>query len=251
MHIISWNVAGYRACLKKGFSDFFDRMDADIVCLQEIKATKEQLDFKRENYFEFINSAERKGYSGVMIYSKIKPLSINYGMNIDIHDHEGRLITLEFDNFYLVTCYTPNSKRNLERLSYRQEWEDDFRDYLHNLKSKKEVILCGDLNVAHNEIDIKNAKQNIGNSGFTHEEREKFTKLLDSGFIDTFRYLNKDRKDSYTWWSYMRNVREKNIGWRIDYFLISDNLKSNLKNAYIYSDIHGSDHCPIGIDIEI
>ena len=249
MKLISWNVAGFRACLKKGFADFFDEIDADIFCLQEVKATREQFDFGRKEYFEYLNPAEKKGYSGVMIYSKTKPLSVSYGIGIEEHDHEGRLITLEFEHFYLVNTYVPNVKRDLSRLEYRMIWENDFFKYIKNLEQKKPVVICGDFNVAHTEFDIKNAKQNIGNAGFTYEEREKFSVLLKNGFIDTFRYLNPDKKDSYTWWSYMGNVRTRNIGWRIDYFVISDKLKDKIKDTIIYSDIMGSDHCPIGLEI--
>lgn len=250
MKIVSWNVAGFRACLKKGFQNFFDEVDADIVCLQEVKATKEQYDFQPENYFEYLNSAERKGYSGTLIYSKIEPLSVIYGIGIDKFDIEGRSITLEFPNFYLVNLYVPNVKRTLERMDERMEWEEAVRNYLKKLDKKKPVIICGDFNVAHTEMDIKNAKQNIGNAGFTDEEREKFSELLASGFIDTYRYYHPDTKDKYTWWSYMKNVRERNIGWRIDYFLVSSRFISRISNTMIYDDIYGSDHCPIGIEVK-
>jgi len=250
MRVVSWNVAGLRACLKKGFADFFDEVDADIVCLQETKALKEQYEFERDGYLEILNPAERKGYSGVCIYTRIKPLDIKLGMGIEEHDHEGRMITLEFVDFYLVTVYTPNAKRGLERLDYRMTWEDDFRKYLKALDKEKPVIVCGDMNVAHEEIDLKNPKQNIGNAGFTYEERDKFTKLLESGFIDTFRYFHKDVTGAYTWWSYMANCREKNIGWRIDYFLVSDRYINNIGKSVIYSEVMGSDHCPIGIEIK-
>ena len=250
MKIVSWNVAGFRACLKKGFQNFFDEVDADIVCLQEVKATKEQYNFQPENYFEYLNSAERKGYSGTLIYSKIEPLSVIYGIGIDKFDIEGRSITLEFPNFYLVNLYVPNVKRTLERMDERMEWEEAVRNYLKKLDKKKPVIICGDFNVAHTEMDIKNAKQNIGNAGFTDEEREKFSELLASGFIDTYRYYHPDTKDKYTWWSYMKNVRERNIGWRIDYFLVSSRFISRISNTMIYDDIYGSDHCPIGIEVK-
>lgn len=250
MKIISWNVAGFRACLKKGFTDFFERIDADAFCLQEVKATKSQIDFSPIGYEEYIYPAERKGYSGTLIYSKIKPLSVKYGMNIEGHDDEGRLITLEFKNYYLINTYVPNVKRDLSRMEYRMKWEEDFLKYIKDLEKNKPVIICGDFNVAHTEIDIKNAKQNIGNAGFTYEEREKFTILLSNGFIDTFRYLNPDKKDAYSWWSYIGNARDRNIGWRLDYFVISDSLKDKLINAYIYSDVYGSDHCPVGIEIK-
>lgn len=250
MKIVSWNVAGFRACLKKGFQDFFNEVDADIFCLQEVKATKEQYDFQPENYFEYLNSAERKGYSGTLIYSKIEPLSVIYGIGIDKFDIEGRSITLEFPDFYLVNLYVPNVKRTLERMDERMEWEEAVRNYLKKLDKKKPVIICGDFNVAHTEMDIKNAKQNIGNAGFTDEEREKFSELLASGFIDTYRYYHPDTKDKYTWWSYMKNVRERNIGWRIDYFLVSSRFISRISNTMIYDDIYGSDHCPIGIEVK-
>lgn len=250
MKIVSWNVAGFRACLKKGFQDFFNEVDADIFCLQEVKATKEQYNFQPENYFEYLNSAERKGYSGTLIYSKIEPLSVIYGIGIDKFDIEGRSITLEFPNFYLVNLYVPNVKRTLERMDERMEWEEAVRNYLKKLDKKKPVIICGDFNVAHTEMDIKNAKQNIGNAGFTDEERKKFSELLASGFIDTYRYYHPDTKDKYTWWSYMKNVRERNIGWRIDYFLVSSRFISRISNTMIYDDIYGSDHCPIGIEVK-
>lgn len=249
MKIISWNVAGFRACLKKGFSDFFDWIEADVICLQEVKATREQILFSPKGYELYLYPAERKGYSGTLIYSKIKPLSINYGVGIEEHDHEGRVITLEFQEFYLVNTYVPNVKRTLERLPYRMKWEDMFRTYLKNLEAKKPVIVCGDFNVAHTEKDIKNAKANIGNAGFTNEEREKFTDLLNSGFIDIYRHFYPDKEDAYTWWSYMPSVRERNIGWRIDYFICSKKIINNIKNAEIYYHVLGSDHCPIGIEV--
>lgn len=251
MKMISWNVAGFRAALKKGFKDFFYEVDADIFCLQEVKAVKNQIEFDADGYYEYINPAERKGYSGTLIYTKEKPLTIRHGMDGFIYDNEGRIITLEFDKFYLITIYTPNAKRDLSRLDYRMIWEDKFLEYIKYLEKEKPVIICGDLNVAHTEIDIKNAKANIGNAGFTYEEREKFNNLLNHGLIDTWRYLNKDTKDKYTWWSYMGRARENNTGWRIDYFLISNVLKNNLKAAYIYDDILGSDHCPVGINIDL
>jgi len=250
MRIISWNVAGFRACLKKGFTNFFDNINAEVFCLQEVKALKEEVDFKKKEYFEYWYPAEKKGYSGTLIYSKVNPISVSYGINIEEHDHEGRVITLEYDKFYLINVYVPNVKRGLERLEYRMTWEDDFLKYIKNLERTKPVVICGDFNVAHTEIDIKNAKSNIGNAGFTYEERGKFTNLLDNGFIDTYRYLNKDKKDAYTWWSYMANARARNIGWRIDYFVISETLKSKLIDAHIYVDIFGSDHCPIGLEID-
>lgn len=251
MKLISWNVAGFRAALKKGFKDFFYEIDADVFCLQEVKALRNQIEFDAPNYYEYLNVADRLGYSGTMIYSKVKPITITYGMNDFIPDNEGRLITLEFDKFYLINTYVPNVKRDISRLDYRMEWEDAFLNYVKKLELTKPVIICGDFNVAHTEMDIKNAKANIGNAGFTYEERDKFTNLINYGLIDTFRYLNPDSIDNYTWWSYMPGVRDRNIGWRIDYFVISKSLKSNLKNAMIYKDIMGSDHCPVGIDIEI
>lgn len=249
MKLVSWNVAGYRACLKKGFQKFFEEVDADIFCLQEVKATEEQIDYKPEGYICYRNIAERKGYSGTIVYTKVAPLSISYGMGIEKHDHEGRMITLEFSDFYLINSYVPNVKRTLERLDYRMQWEDDFRNYVTILRKKKPVIVCGDFNVAHTEIDIKNAKANRGNAGFTDEEREKFQILLDSGFIDTFRYQHSEEADWYTWWSYMKGVRERNIGWRIDYFIISKEGKDKIKNTSIYKEVLGSDHCPIGLEI--
>ena len=250
MKLISWNVNGLRACITKGFSDFFENINADVFCIQETKMQEEQaenINFK--GYYKYMNSAEKKGYSGTAIFTKEKPINIQYGIGIEQYDKEGRVITLEYDNFFLVNSYTPNSKRELERLEYRMLWEDEILKYLKKLENVKPVIYCGDLNVAHQEIDIKNPKTNHFSAGFTDNEREKMTTLLNNGFVDTFRFLYKDKIDAYTWWSYMRNSREKNIGWRIDYFIISDVLKSNLKNAYIYSDVFGSDHCPIGIDI--
>ena len=247
MKLISWNVAGLRACYKKGFMDFFEKENADIVCLQETKVLEEQLPFHIEDYHMYLNPAERKGYSGTMILTKEKPLDVFYGIDIEKHDHEGRVITLEYHDFYLVTVYTPNAKAGLERLDYRMEWEDDFRMYLKSLETSKPVICCGDFNVAHEEIDIKNAKANIGNAGFTYEEREKFTQLLNAGFIDTYRYLYPTKEGMYSWWSYMRNARANNAGWRIDYFIMSKSYISHLQDAMIYTDVYGSDHCPIGI----
>ena len=250
MKIISWNVAGFRACLKKGFDDFFKEINADIFCIQESKATEDQFDYHPDGYYKYLNPAERKGYSGTLVYTRIKPLNVTYGIGIDEHDQEGRVITMEFDKCYVVTVYVPNVKRDLSRLEYRMQWEDDFRKYLKNLEKSKPVIMCGDLNVAHEEIDLKNAKANVGNAGFTFEEREKFTKLLESGFIDTFRYFNPD-KEQYSWWSFMGHAREKNIGWRIDYFVVSEEIIKNVTNAIIYDDIMGSDHCPIGLEIKM
>ena len=249
MKIISWNVAGFRAVLKKGFEKFFNRIDADIFCINESKVNLDQFDFSPKGYNMYLNPAKRKGYSGILVYSKIEPLKVTYGMGIEKHDEEGRMITLEYNDFYLVSVYVPNVKRDLSRLDYRMVWEDDFRKYVKKLEKKKPVIICGDMNVAHEEIDIKNAKANRGNAGFTDEEREKMTMLLDKGFIDVYRYYNPD-KELYTWWSYMGKAREKDIGWRIDYFLVSKSIIKKVKNPMIYTDIMGSDHCPIGIDYE-
>lgn len=247
MKIVSWNVAGIRACLNKGLDLFFGEEKADIYCLQETKVTEEQLQFHPLGYNEYLYPAEKKGYSGVMIYSKINPITVTYGINDEEYDSEGRTITLEFDNFYLVNCYVPNSKRNLERLESRMRFEDKMREYLNNLKRKKNVIYCGDLNVAHEEIDIKNPSTNHHSAGFTDEERNKMTELLASGYIDTFRYFNKDTI-KYTWWSYMHNAREKDIGWRIDYFIVNKEFINDITNTKIYSQVKGSDHCPIGIE---
>lgn len=250
MKLISWNVAGFRACLKKGFDDFFKEIDADVFAIQESKVEKDQFEYNPEGYEMYLYPAEKKGYSGTMVYTRIKPLNVTYGMGIEEHDHEGRIITLEFNDFFFVTEYVPNVKRDLSRLDYRMKWEDDFRAYLKELEQVKPVVLCGDLNVAHTEMDIKNAKANIGNAGFTYEERGKFSELLDAGFIDTFRYYNKD-KEQYSWWSYMGNARLKNIGWRIDYFVVSKDIIKKVSNAKIYDEVMGSDHCPIGIDINL
>ena len=251
MKLISWNVNGLRAVLKKGFLDFFESQNADIFCIQETKMQKEQADFTFPGYYEYWNQAEKKGYSGTLILTKQEPLNVTYGIGIEEHDHEGRVITLEFKDFYMVNCYTPNSKRELERLTYRQVWEDDFRNYLIQLDKIKPVILCGDLNVAHQEIDLKNPKTNRRNAGFTDEEREKMTKLLESNFIDTFRYLYPEKTDCYTWWSYMGQARSKNIGWRIDYFITSKRLAKKIKEHTIHADTIGSDHCPIELDINL
>ena len=249
MKLISWNVNGLRACLTKGFEDFFHSIEADIFCIQETKMQPHQAELNLTGYEKFWNSAIKKGYSGTAVFTRIKPLSVSYGLHIDEHDQEGRVITLEFEDFFLVTVYTPNSKRELLRLDYRMKWEDDFRTYLKELDGKKPVIVCGDINVAHEEIDIKNPKTNRRSAGFTDEERGKMTVLLQSGFTDTFRYLYPDQKDAYTWWSYMMNARERNIGWRIDYFLISNRLQGSLKDATIYPEVLGSDHCPVGLEI--
>ena len=250
MKLVSWNVNGIRAVLTKGFEDFFKNVNADIFCIQETKCQEGQVDLEFEGYQSFWNSAEKKGYSGTAIFTKIKPLSVKFGIGIEEHDKEGRVITLEFKDFYMVNIYTPNSKRELERLDYRQIWEDEIRKYLLNLNKIKPVIMCGDLNVAHKEIDLKNPKTNTHNAGFTIEERNKMTELLNAGFIDTFRYLYPDKTDCYTWWSYMRKAREKNVGWRIDYFIVSDSIKDKIREARIYQDIMGSDHCPIGLEID-
>ena len=250
MKIVSWNVAGFRAVLKKGFEEFFDQIQADVFCIQESKVELDQFSFNKEGYSMYLNHAEKKGYSGTLIYSKVKPISISYGMGIEEHDHEGRIITLEFNDFYLVNEYVPNVKRDLSRLSYRMVWEDDFRKYLKKLEEKKPVVVCGDFNVAHNEIDIKNARANIGNAGFTYEERGKFSELLDAGFIDTFRYFHPE-EIKYSWWSYMGNARANNVGWRIDYFVTSKSIINKVKGAYIYDDVMGSDHAPIGLDIDL
>ena len=249
MKIISWNVAGLRACLNKGFDRFFEEEKADIFCLQETKVLEEQNPFHPYGYHEYLFPAEKKGYSGVMIYSKVEPISVKYGIGDTEYDSEGRTITLEFDDFYLVNCYVPNSKRELLRLDSRMRFEDLMRDYLKSLKEKKNVVYCGDLNVAHEEIDIKNPKANRRNAGFTDEERNKMTELLDSGFIDTFRHFYPDIV-KYTWWSYLGAARSKDIGWRIDYFIVNDEYIKNIEDAFIYSDVLGSDHCPIGIVIK-
>lgn len=249
MLFVSWNVNGLRACLKKGFEDFFKDVDADIFAIQETKLQRNQIDLEFEGYTSYYNDAVKKGYSGVAIYTKKEPMNVIYGMGIEEHDQEGRLITLEFEKFYFVAVYTPNSKRELERLDYRQVWEDDFRMHVNKLKDSKPVVLCGDLNVAHNEIDLKNDKTNHKNAGFTDQEREKFSELLNSGFIDTFRYTYPET-EMYSWWSYMFKAREKNAGWRIDYFVVSEDLKENIKDAYIYTEIMGSDHCPVGVELE-
>lgn len=249
MKIISWNVAGFRAVLKKGFDDFFREINADIFCIQESKVLEEQFDYRPEGYKMYLNPAERKGYSGTLVFTRIDPINVSYGMGIEEHDKEGRIITLEYDKFYLVTVYTPNAKNDLSRLEYRMKWEDDFKSYLKMLELTKPVVVCGDLNVAHNEIDIKNAKSNRGSAGFTDEERDKFSKLLEAGFIDTFRYLYPE-KIKYSWWSYMGHARENNTGWRIDYFVVSNNFIDKVNDSIIHDHILGSDHCPIEIDIE-
>lgn len=249
MKLISWNVNGIRACEKKGFMDFFHDVNADIFCLQETKLQEGQIDLKLEGYHQYWNYAQRKGYSGTAIFTKQKPMTVSYGMGIEEHDKEGRVITLEFESFYVITVYTPNSKSELERLAYRMEWEDAFRAYLLSLKERKPVIVCGDLNVAHKEIDLKNPKSNQRNAGFTIEERTKMTELLEAGFVDTFRYFYPEMEGIYSWWSYRFNARANNAGWRIDYFIASETLKDNLKGAKIHTDIFGSDHCPVELEI--
>lgn len=251
MKLVSWNVNGLRAIYKKGFIDIFKDLDADIFCVQETKMQEGQIELDLDGYYEYYNYAERKGYSGTAIFTKKEPISVSYGIGIEEHDKEGRVITLEFDEFYMVNCYTPNSGRELARLDYRMTWEDAFRGYLKELDSKKPVIVCGDLNVAHTEIDLKNPKSNRKNAGFTDEERGKIDMLLESGFTDTFRKIYPEKEGSYTWWSYMFNARANNAGWRIDYFLTSDRIGGNIKDAYIYSEIMGSDHCPIGLEIRV
>lgn len=250
MKFISWNVNGLRACVQKGFLDFFTSIDADFFCIQESKLQAGQIDLDLPGYHQYWNYAEKKGYSGTAIFAKNEPLSVSYGIGIEEHDREGRVITLEYDNFYLVTCYTPNSQNELKRLPYRMQWEDDFREYLKTLDAKKPVVLCGDLNVAHNEIDLKNPKTNRKNAGFSDEERAKMTELLGSGFTDTFRYFYPDAEGIYSWWSYRFKAREKNAGWRIDYFITSKRINDKLKKAAIHTDVLGSDHCPIEVDIE-
>ena len=248
MKFISWNVNGLRACVGKDFENQFKELDADFFCLQETKMQEGQLDLQFEGYESYWNYAEKKGYSGTAIYTKHKPLNVSYGMGVEEHDHEGRIITLEYDQFYLVTCYTPNSQTELKRLDYRMTWEDDFRKFLKSLDAKKPVVICGDLNVAHEEIDIKNPKTNRRNAGFTDEEREKMTVLLNEGFTDSFRYLHPDEV-TYSWWSYRFKAREKNAGWRIDYFLVSDRIKEQITEAKIHTEIMGSDHCPVEVDL--
>ena len=251
MKLISWNVNGIRACVKKGFIDYFNQMDADIFCLQETKLQEGQIDLDLAGYEQYWNYAEKKGYSGTAIFTKQKPLSVHYGINVHEHDTEGRVITLEFDEFYMVTVYTPNSQRELARLDYRMLWEDAFRNYIKKLDETKPVIICGDMNVAHKEIDLKNPKTNRKNAGFTDQERDKMTQLLNHNFVDTFRYLYPDLENCYSWWSYMRKARERNIGWRIDYFITSERMISLLDDAKIHTDVLGSDHCPIEIDINL
>lgn len=251
MKLVSWNVNGLRASVKKGFLEYFHDIDADIFCIQETKLQEGQIDVDLPGYLQYWNYAEKKGYSGTAVFTKYGPLTVSYGFSPEESEREGRIITLEYENFYLVNVYTPNSQRDLARLEFRLEWEDKLKKYLLALNEKKPVVYCGDLNVAHQEIDLKNAKSNIGNSGFTYEEREKMTNLLASGFIDTFRYLHPDAVDHYTWWSYMNKVRERNIGWRIDYFIVSESIKEKIVNADIHSHVLGSDHCPILLEIDL
>lgn len=248
--LISWNVNGLRACVEKGFVDAIEKLDPDVFCIQESKMQAGQLDLKLDGYYDYWNYADKKGYSGTALFTREKPLSVAYGMGIDEHDHEGRVITAEFEDYYIVTCYTPNSKEGLLRLPYRLHWEDDFLSYLKKLEEKKPVIFCGDLNVAHTEIDLKNPKTNRKNAGFTDEERGKFTELLSAGFIDTFRYFHPEQEGMYSWWSYRFKAREKNAGWRIDYFCVSEGLKARLVSAGIHAEIMGSDHCPVELVIQ-
>ena len=250
MKLISWNVNGLRACMQKGFADFFENIDADVICLQETKLQEGQIDFSPAGYEGYWNYAEKKGYSGTAVFTRKKPASVTYGLGIEEHDHEGRVITVEYEDFYLICVYVPNSQRELTRLDYRMTWEDAFRDYVLKLDAVKPVIWCGDLNVAHEEIDLKNPKSNHNNAGFTDEERNKFSVMLDSGFTDTFRYFYPERTDAYTWWSYMANARAKNVGWRIDYFCTSKRLNDRLESAGIHPDVMGSDHCPIELIIK-
>lgn len=255
MKLISWNVNGLRAAMQKGFKEFFEQEQADIFCIQETKMQEEQIDLEIQKllkkYNTYWNSAIKKGYSGTAIFTKQKPLKVTYGIGIEEHDKEGRIITLEFDKFYLVNCYTPNSKRELERLSYRMVWEDEIRNYLLQLNKTKPVVFCGDLNVAHKEIDLKNPKTNHKSAGFTDEERGKMTELLQAGFTDSFRYLYPEKEEAYTWWSYMFHAREKNVGWRIDYFIVSKSIETKIQESIIYADVMGSDHCPVGIDLKL
>ena len=249
MKLVSWNVNGLRACLTKGFMDSFHALDADIFCLQETKLQEGQHDLDLPGYHQYWNYAEKKGYSGTAMFTKEEPLNVSYGIGVEEHDHEGRVITAEFPDFYMIVVYVPNAQRELTRLEYRQEWEAAFLQYILKLEEKKPVIYCGDLNVAHQEIDLKNAKSNRGNAGFTDEERACFTKVLESGYVDSFRYLYPDRKDAYSWWSYMFHAREKNAGWRIDYFVVSEKLKDRIKEASIHPEVMGSDHCPVELEL--
>ncbi len=250
MKLITWNVNGLRAVINKGFKDFFVQSNADIFCIQETKMQEGQLDIQFDGYQKYFNSASKKGYSGTAIFTKKEPKQITYGIGVEEHDTEGRVITLEYETFYMVNVYTPNSQRELTRLEYRMKWEDEFRKYLKTLDKKKPIIVCGDFNVAHEEIDLKNPKQNRKSAGFTDEERGKMTELLQSGYIDTYRYLYPEETDCYTWWSYMMKAREKNIGWRIDYFIVSERLKEKIEDVKIHSYVMGSDHCPVELDIQ-
>lgn len=248
--LISWNVNGLRACVTKGFLDFFNDIDADVFCIQESKLQEGQIELELDGYHQYWNYADKKGYSGTALFCREEPISVSYGIGIDEHDHEGRVITAEFENYYVVTCYTPNSQNELKRLDYRMKWEDDFKSYLKLLEKNKAVILCGDLNVAHKEIDLKNPKTNRKNAGFTDEERAKMTALLDDGFIDTYRHFNPDTEGVYSWWSYRFKAREKNAGWRIDYFIVSESIENHLVSADIHTDIMGSDHCPVELVLD-
>ena len=251
LKFVSWNVNGLRACMNKGFMDTFNDLDADVFCLQETKMQSHQLQLDLPGYYQYWNSADKKGYSGTAIFTKQKPISESYGLGIDEHDHEGRVITLEFEKYYMVCVYTPNSKRELERLDYRMVWEDDFRAYVAKLNEQKPVVICGDLNVAHTEIDLKNPKTNRRSAGFTDEERNKLTELLAAGFTDSFRYLYPDKTGIYSWWSYMRKARENNAGWRIDYFIVSNSLQDKIKQAGIHNEYFGSDHCPVSLQLDL
>ncbi len=251
MKLVSWNVNGLRACINKGFQGFFSLLDADVFSIQETKLQQGQVELDLPGYHQYWNYAEKKGYSGTAVFTRVEPLSVRYGLGIEEHDHEGRVITLEFEQFYLVNVYTPNSKRELTRLDYRMQWEDDLRAYLMELDRTKPVVYCGDLNVAHQEIDLKNAKSNVGNSGFTNEEREKMTLLLESGFADSFRLLYPERTGAYSWWSYMFNARANNAGWRIDYFIVSDRLAPAVAESTIFPEVTGSDHCPVGLTLNL
>ncbi|MGN0165482.1 MAG: exodeoxyribonuclease III [Lachnospiraceae bacterium] len=249
--MISWNVNGLRACITKGFLDFFNEESPDFMCVQETKLSAGQIELDLPGYYQYWNYAEKKGYSGTAIFTKHEPLNVVYGMGIDEHDHEGRLITLEYENFYLIDGYIPNAQNELKRIDYRMKWEDDFRNYISELSAKKPVVYCGDLNVAHNEIDLKNPKTNRGNAGFSDEERGQFTNLLNAGFVDSFRYLYPELEGAYTWWSYRMKAREKDVGWRIDYFVVSERIKENIKGFIIHKNVMGSDHCPVELNIEL
>ena len=250
MKLVSWNVNGLRSCLKKGFYDVFTQIDADVFCLQETRMERGQAEIDLNGYHEFWNSADKKGYSGTAVFTKVAPIAVSYDMGIEMHDREGRIITIEYEKFHLVNVYTPNAQRELQRLDYRMKWEDDFRNYVEKLDETKPVIICGDLNCAHTEMDIKNAKSNVHNAGFTQEERDKMTDLLAAGFTDFYRHFHPDKSDAYTWWSTMPGVRERNVGWRIDYFLGSNRLTDKVSEAGIYADVYGSDHCPVWLEIE-